>query len=937
MKLTNAIRIIFFFLVGVFCHAQELPPVDTYTPQNYNGEAQNWSINQSLQGYIYVANNKGLLEFNGANWKLYPTPNETIMRSVKVVDDRVYTGCHMDFGYWKRNPKGILHYTSLTQKNAISLLEDEQFWNILTLDGWVLFQSLERIYLYHPEKDIVKIVNAEASITKMFKVDDTIYFQKSGLGLYKIEKGIAKLVSNAQILTSNRIVLLTKINAKLIALTENQGFFELDNTNGNAIREKYPRIKELLSSKTIYSALQLQNGDFIIGTIAHGALYITKTGDLLYRLNQKNALSNNTILSVFEDKTQNIWLGLDRGINTINISASFNIYKDIDGNLGTVYTAALYNGNLYLGTNQGLFYKKYNTKDKFRFIEKTEGQVWSLTTIEGTLFCGHHTGTYRIENDKAISISSVLGTWKISRISENTLLQGNYNGLHILKKENGAWKYAHKIKGFDNSSRYFELYHNNLIFVNHEYKGVFKLQANTELTEIVNNTTDTTTAKGIHSSLLKYQGNILYAYRNGVYRYLDKAKKFEKDTFLTKLIPKKEFTSGKLVRDHFNTRIFGFSKNNINYLTPGKLSANSMIKSIPISESFRKAATGFENIQRIDDKNYLVGILNGYLLIDIDEKRDLEEQITIHSITKHTLNTPEEHLQLKPKGSIVLAPKENNLTFKYNIPYLTKDLKVSYQYMLEGELDEWSNWSNNPEILFKNLSFGEYTFKVRGKVGNIMTKNIASYTFSIARPWYLSNTAIVCYVLVVLLFSLFMDTVYKRYYRRQRERLLKEQEKEFELKTLANDKELMRVKNEQLRMDVEGKSRELATSTMSIIKKNELLGVIKKTLNSGEPNNVKKVVKIIDQNLNNTDDWQMFKEAFNNADKDFIKKVKELHPALTPNDLRLCAYLRLNLSSKEIAPLLNISPRSVEVKRYRLRKKMELPHDENLTSYILEI
>ena len=68
----------------------------------------------------------------------------------------------------------------------------------------------------------------------------------------------------------------------------------------------------------------------------------------------------------------------------------------------------------------------------------------------------------------------------------------------------------------------------------------------------------------------------------------------------------------------------------------------------------------------------------------------------------------------------------------------------------------------------------------------------------------------------------------------------------------------------------------------------------------------------------------MFKEAFNNADKDFIKKLKSIHPNLTPNDLRLCAYLRLNLSSKEIAPLLNISPRSVEVKRYRLRKKMEL-------------
>jgi AraC family chitin signaling transcriptional activator len=97
------------------------------------------------------------------------------------------------------------------------------------------------------------------------------------------------------------------------------------------------------------------------------------------------------------------------------------------------------------------------------------------------------------------------------------------------------------------------------------------------------------------------------------------------------------------------------------------------------------------------------------------------------------------------------------------------------------------------------------------------------------------------------------------------------------------------------------------------------------------------VIKIIDKNLNNTDDWKLFEEAFNNADKDFLKHIKSIHPSLTPNDLRLCAYLRLNLTSKEIAPLLNISYRSVEVKRYRLRKKMGLPHESSLTSYILEL
>ena len=145
-------------------------------------------------------------------------------------------------------------------------------------------------------------------------------------------------------------------------------------------------------------------------------------------------------------------------------------------------------------------------------------------------------------------------------------------------------------------------------------------------------------------------------------------------------------------------------------------------------------------------------------------------------------------------------------------------------------------------------------------------------------------------------------------------------------------------KNEQLEQENKSKGRELAVSTMSIIKKNELLNTIKGELVLLEDKElILPVIKVIDKSLSQTDDWEFFQEAFNNADKDFLQKVKHLYPILTPNDLRLCAYLRLNLSSKEIAPLLNISHKSVEIKRYRLRKKMNLSSSDNLVSHILEI
>ena len=182
-----------------------------------------------------------------------------------------------------------------------------------------------------------------------------------------------------------------------------------------------------------------------------------------------------------------------------------------------------------------------------------------------------------------------------------------------------------------------------------------------------------------------------------------------------------------------------------------------------------------------------------------------------------------------------------------------------------------------------------------------------------------------------------MHNIYTQYYKKQKLKLVESNTREIELRELENQKRIMRLQNESLEQDIENKNRELAISTMSLIKKNEFLNTVKAELKDVDSDNLKSVIRIIDKNLNNTDDWKLFEEAFNNADKDFLKKVKAKHASLTPNDLKLCAYLRLNLSSKEIAPLLNISPRSVEVKRYRLRKKMNLPHEASLTNYILEI
>lgn len=932
-KKIKILALVVVLMIGLLSFGQEIPPIQVYTPELYSAENQNWAITQSENKHIYVANNAGLLEFNGALWKLYEAPNQTIIRSVKAVGNRIYTGCYMEFGYWERNSFNELTYYSLSNTLEIPMVEDEQIWNIISLDDFIVFQSLDRIYSYSTTTKVFNVIDSETTLTKMIKVNNAIYFQKLNQGIFKIENGREKLFSDDEILKSNRIINIFNIEGQFIIQTNKKGCFVFK--DGVVSMWNIPANNTLLNL-TAYSSLRLNDGSIAIGTIANGIIKLDGNGEIDYELSQNGGLSNNTVLSIFQDVDQNLWLGLDNGVNCINSASPFREYDDKMGQLGAVHASKVYNGKLYIGSNQGLFVKPINSELNFELIEETKGQVWCLEVYEGTLFCGHDLGTFVINDNSVEHISNLEGTWGLRQIpgKENLLLEGSYDGLNILEKINNKWQFRNKIEGFNISSRYFEILDSSQIFVSHEYKGVFKLDIDGQFRKVINVSKDKSVDKGLHSSLVKYNSKILYAYNKGIYSYNNTLKSFEKDTLLSQVFDSISYVSGKLVRT--SNKLWAFSNRNISYISPGLLSQKPKINRIPLSSNLRKSVTGYENIFPIDNQKYLLGTASGYIILDLGKMKEQSYTIEINSINNFALDSDKRIIEVAVSNEF--HNKYNNLEFTYSIAEYDKYLETEYQYRLAGNYNKWSDWSKSSSELFKNLTHGDYTFSVRGRVGNTLTDNVAVYKFTIAKPWYLSNLMVLLYVIAIILLSLLIHNVYKLKYKRQKEKLILEAERDLELKELENEQELMMLRNKQLKQDIDNKNRELAISTMSLIKKNEFLNSIKDELkNVDKTKGLNPVIKIIDKNLNNTDDWKFFEEAFNNADKDFLKKIKAKHPSLTPNDLKLCAYLRLNLSSKEIAPLLNISSRSVEVKRYRLRKKMDLPHESSLTNYILEI
>ena len=923
----------FYFILLCFISlpgfAQELPAVINFDPNIYEAGNQNWMISQASNKNLYIANGSGLLEYNGAQWHLYPIPNNTIVRSVKAVGNKIFTGAYMEIGYWMKNSKGVLEYTSLIPQIPGGVQDGEEFWHMEYMGEVLVFHSFEGLYLYNLKTlEISRVQTAPGAITNLFKGEGTIYFQVMLQGLFTIKNNKTEIVIPPEELIDIEIMHVSEGANSLQLISRNGDFYKW---NGKELVRNKLELRKNLQNQSIFSAVKLKDNSLLLGTVEQGIYHVDENGQILLHFNQKNGLLNNTVLDLFVDEDNNIWAGLDNGLSIINLESPFKLYQDNYGNLGSVYASFQTDEFLYLGTNQGLFFKRKND-EFFTFMEGTNGQVWSLQLVNNTLFCGHNNGTYVIKGDVATRIYGHSGTWVVKNYEgmPGYYLQGHYNGISLLQEENGKFNFLGMVENFPHSSKFLVSEKDGDIWTVNEHKGVYRIQLDfpgTQVRSIKNYSFGET--PGINSSIFKFNDTLYYSAKEQLFQFQEKENKFRTESSLGTIFKNLDLVSGKLINTG-NNMLWGFLEDAVFNIEVAQLSNSYKINKVHLPNDLRNITLGYENINLLDNNSYLLGVSNGYLKFDKNFTRNLDYQIKIDKILKSALDESPELINLKDAPS--LHYKTNNITFEYSIPEYKKLISPVYSYRLLGLSQKWGQWTAVPEAGFENLSFGDYEFQVRGKIGEEIT-NTVSYKFKVNRPWFYGYPAIAVYIVFFALLLVIVDKAYKRYHNK----IIEENQKALRMKNLEAEQKITILQNEQLEMDMANKNKELAVSTMSLIRKNEFLTNIKDQLKESGSSKIKSVIKTIDKDINEEDNWNYFKEAFNNADKDFFKKIKSLHPALTPNDLKLCAYLRLNLSSKEIGPLLNISVKSVEIKRYRLRKKMDLVREANLTLYILNI
>jgi DNA-binding CsgD family transcriptional regulator len=925
---------LFCMACSIHLYAAPKPYLKNYTKQEYRAASQNWSVTQDRNGYMYFANNVGLLEFDGVTWTLYPSPGGSVMRTVAVdKNNRIFTAGYRELGFWERNDLGSLEYHSLKQAVEKNFTPNEEFWNVIISDNKVYFQSFSKIYIYDYQN--FTLIQPEGFINSISDGGDRIFVNIMNKGVYQLTGNqlTPYLVNDYFNQKEIRFIISQNPSVRLIGTT-NDGIMKYD---GIRLEPWRPDQNEYFRKNIINQGCISSDGKVIIGTILDGISVFDQAGNLLNRFNKENGLQNNTVLGVFSDVNRNIWVSLDKGIDFISFipDPSYTIFERKE--LGAVYAAAVYHDKLFLGTNQGLYFRPFSATDEpFSLVPETQGQVWDCKVIDDRLFVNHNKGTFEIQDKQVRQISSVSGGLSLIENPQkpNSLIQSTYSNLVFYKKEDQHWKIDRISYQFNDLIRYIEVDHLGNYWAGHMYRGIFRLKFDSRDSLLYNHYYGSQVfGKDNNIHVFKLEGRIVFTTGEKLYTFDDL-----KDT-----IVEYSAMNEKLGDYQRASRIIAGPEHHYWMITDHSYglfsiqnSAVTKIKEFPARLFNNQLIMGYENILPLSTQKAILCLENGYALLNADtispsslisEKMPELRRISVNGNNDQLADLPLNGHEFKVHFN------RNNLHLRFSFPFFSSD-NIKYQSYIEGLDQRWSEPVDEPIFSFKRLPAGHYTIKVKAVNSWGQSSREYSVPLVILPPWYLSVVAYICYLLALVAGLLLYR---KRIIDKTRRKESRDREEK--------ERELIRLRNENLQAELSFKSSELASSTMAIIKKNEFLMEMKEILkNQKEVLGTRypdkyydTLVRKIDDNMSSVDDWKVFEANFERAHEQFMKTLKDNYPDLTPSDLRLCAFLRMNLASKEIAPLLGISVRGVENHRYRLRKRLNLDADSNLTEFMIRL
>ncbi|MEQ8240272.1 MAG: triple tyrosine motif-containing protein, partial [Cyclobacteriaceae bacterium] len=848
--------------------------------------------------------------------------------------DRLFVGSQGDFGFFKEN----WEYVSLVNLIPEGSKDFDEVWDVILHESMVFFCTFQGIYVYDGKK--IFVIKPENGFDRSFKAGDKLFTQNGNGRLYEIGNLSLTKVSEAEGIVSGMI-------------QDKDGYLVFYN-NGNVklitpfgLQRKYPELEFALRDKYVNHVMQLSDSRLVISTQTAGLFIFNQQTNEIENIGRQSGLQSSACLNAFQDFSGNLWVGLQNGISLIDINSPLRLINSDINIQGSGYEAYETDLGTYYSTSNGLYFLEKGTS-KCVFIEGTEGPAYGLQEIFDVLYLGHHTGLFRISKKQAIKVAATDGLWSVKQLRSNPeyALAGTYSGLYLFQlNTNMILEPIGKIGGFSESSRFFQEDQKGQIWVGQFYKGLFKLILDQDLksaeTIRVSDQFDLPIAR--HIILSNIDNEIHIATEKGIYNIEENTNNIVKTELFNEVVGDQ--------RVYF---LFQGNRKNVHLFTEDLV---GYFKQISSKNYVYHPSSLFQLRHSLNNDllNVSINVKNGVLFnanegfIFYDPELENRTLVNKKPMITRVFSVAEDFVIYEKPPFGKRSEKLPELTVAHTAKVLQFDVasynfkefnNQQFRYFLKGFDNKFSDWSNATTKEYTNLKEGTYEFHIQAL--NYLGEETAGLPLiiKVEPPFYRTIYAQMLYLLLLALFFVAM-------YKYQKLRIKKKSRQIGEAKELELDKkqqELLQLREAKIESELRHVNNLLAASTMNLVVKNDFLESVKEELKQVKENGkilqtkqaLEHIVKEIDVKLKLKEDWKQFEYHFDKVHGNFLHRIRAEYKDLSPSEQKLCAFLRLNLNTKEIANLMGISPRGVEVARYRLRKKLDLDTNQNLSKFILE-
>jgi len=778
-----------------------IPFIKNFTPDIYKASEQNWSITQSKEGLIYVANNFGLLEFDGNTWRMIPGVSRSVCKND---DNTIFIGRNGDFGYLKSNAANNLTYKSLSKKIPGGDTIFNDIWYTHSIGKAIFFVAQSAMYIY--ENDTIAVIKPKTSFRSGIAVNGNYYVREAKVGLKILKNNKLELISGGELFADERPAFMLPYDKhNLLVGSRSLGMFLYD---GIQFKPFKTQSDNFLQTNFISCGISLGNGYFAIGTNLGGILIIDNSGNPVQLINKERGLQNNTVWNIFLDVHKNLWAALDAGISYVEINSPFSYFNEKFGIDAKCYTALFDQNKLYIGGAPFIYTIDWTSTNnpltipQFSKIEKTATHTWLIKKI-GSQIISAHSPDIQIIDEKDVTQIPVnnQSIYSLFEINDNPkiILAGGDDASYLLKFENNKWTV---IKKFDElKSRSFEKDDQGNFWSTSQSNvfSKFKLSKNFDsIISIKNYPLESGLSQSAGTLMIFINKKIVAGTATGFVNYNSKTDRFEPYETFNKLIGKSAVNINGI---DAKGNVWFTDKNGLGEFI-NKENEQYELYQAPFNK-FGIPLSSYP-VFCLNDSTVLFGQGKGFIHYNPKIKKDFEQTFSTLIRNVQLINSDSTvYYGAKTDENFVnyFAHEFNSYRFIFSATFYENVEKTAYQYWLEGFDKKWSNWSNETKKEYTNLSAGNYTFHVKSR--NIYKKegNESTYTFIIKTPWY--NTVWAYFVYIILTVSFIYTIVYVNSKRLKAANIKLEKLVNDRTKEISQKNEILLTKNEEIKQQTE--------------------------------------------------------------------------------------------------------------------------------------